>query len=289
MSKKKNLIMESIPESGPLFVPMTNDYLFRAILQRNKKILKGLTCALLGLQDDEVTSVAVINPIELGKAIDEKSFILDILVELNNKNLINLEMQVINEHNWVERSLAYLCRTFNSLKEGDPYSKLRPVHQIGILNFTLFDDAPEFYANYELLNVKSLRRYSDKIKLSVLDLTRIDLATDEDKRKELDYWAELFKSRTWEEICMLAEKEPIFKEVAAEVNKLSSEEQIRQQCLAREDYYRTQLDFKLYYENKLNEKDDAIKEKDEIIKENAETIEEQRKLIAELQARLADK
>ena len=272
MPKKENLINDDIPKSGKLFVPMTNDYLFRAMLQSNKKILKGLTCALLGLKIEEVKSVRIKNPIELGEAIDEKRFILDILVELNMNTYINLEMQVINEHNWVERSLAYLCRTFSSIKKNTPYEKMKPVHQIGILNFTLFEDAPEFYAKYEFLNVKSQRPYSDKLKLSVLDLTRIDLATDEDKARELDYWAELFKSKTWEEIRMLAEKEPIFNEVATEVQKLSKEEKIRQQCLAREDYYRTQQDFHNHYKEQLKAKD--------------KTISEQQKLIEELQAKL---
>ena len=32
----------SIPQSGALNVPMTNDYLFRALLQRNNLVLKGL-------------------------------------------------------------------------------------------------------------------------------------------------------------------------------------------------------------------------------------------------------
>lgn len=296
MSKKENLIMDEIPKSGKLFVPMTNDYLFRAMLQRNKKVLKGITCALLGLRDDEVKSVQIKNPIELGEAIDDKKFILDILVELNKDSYINLEMQVINEHNWVERSLAYLCRTFSSIRKNTPYGKMKPVHQIGILNFTLFEDAPEFYANYEFLNVKSLRSYSDKLKLSVLDLTRIDLATDEDKAKELDYWAELFKSKTWEEIRMLAEKEPIFSEVATEVQKLSKEEKIRLQCLAREDYYRTQQDFHNHYKDQLKaldkaltEKDKALTEKDKALAEKDKALAEQQKKIEELQAKLEAK
>jgi hypothetical protein len=33
----------------------------------------------------------------------------------------------------------------------------------------------------------------------VLDLRQIDMATDEDKAYKLDYWARLFKARTWED------------------------------------------------------------------------------------------
>ena len=48
--------------------------------------------------------------------------------------------------------------------------------KLGLLNFTLFPEHPEFYATYQLLNVKDYSLYSDKLRLSVLDLTRIDLS-----------------------------------------------------------------------------------------------------------------
>ena len=133
------------------------------------------------------------------------------------------------------------------------------------------------------------RPYSDKLKLSVLDLTRIDLATEEDKKKELDYGAELFKSETWEEICMLAEKEPIFSEVATEVQKLSKEEKIRLQCLAREDYYRTQRDNEKYFNRVKQELEEELAKKDKAISEKDKAIFEQQKIIEELQAKLEAK
>ena len=57
---------------------------------------------------------------------------------------------------------------------------------------------------------------------------------------------------------MLAEKDPIFKEVATQVKELTGEEKIRMQCEAREDYYRTQQDVRYYYESQLAEKDKEI-------------------------------
>ncbi|MDY2699069.1 MAG: Rpn family recombination-promoting nuclease/putative transposase, partial [Lachnospiraceae bacterium] len=194
-----------IPDKGPIAIPMTNDYLFRALLQRNNNVLKGLISALLHLDPKDISSVLITNPIELGKTFEEKDFILDIKLIMNNYVIINLEMQVINEHNWPDRSLNYLCRCFDSLEKGDSYTSAHPVIQIGLLNFTLFPEYPEFYATYKFLNVKNYTLYSDKLCLSVLDLTHIDLATKEDKQYQLDYWAALFKSTTWEDLKMLAQ------------------------------------------------------------------------------------
>ena len=229
----------SIPQSGALIVPMTNDYLFRALLQRNNHVLKGLICALLHMKEADISSVIITNPIRLGDSIDNKTFILDINVILNQHHIINLEMQVINLNNWQDRSLSYLARNFDHLKKGEDYPSTHPVIQIGLLDYTLFPEHPEFYSTYQFLNVKNHTLYSDKLRISVLDLSRIDLTTEEDRQYQLDHWAALFKAKTWEELQMLAQNNNYFKEASETVYQLTQEEQIRQQCLAREDYNRT--------------------------------------------------
>lgn len=67
----------------------------------------------------------------------------------------------------------------------------------------------KYYATYMLMNVKNHSIYSDKLRLSVVELNQIEMATEEDKAFQIDYWAALFKAKTWEEIKMLAEKDAI--------------------------------------------------------------------------------
>lgn len=67
---------------------MTNDYMFRIILEKNNYVLKGLICSLLSLKPEEVFSVEIQNPILLNEAVDDKEFILDIKVLLNNSAVI---------------------------------------------------------------------------------------------------------------------------------------------------------------------------------------------------------
>ena len=109
--------------------------MFRALLQQNNKVLTGLIASLLHLSPSEISSVEITNPIILGESINDKTFFLDIRVDLNQNTLINLEMQVINEHNWPERSLSYLCREFDQLSAGQSYESVKPAIQIGLLNF----------------------------------------------------------------------------------------------------------------------------------------------------------
>lgn len=266
---------------GPLTIPMTNDYLFRALLQQNNKVLKGLISSLLHLPLEEIASVEITNPIELGTAIDAKTFLLDIKVLLNNDTIINLEMQVINEHNWPERSLSYLCRSFDNLNKGEDYLMIKPIIQICFLDFTLFPSNPEFYATYQLLNVKNHIVYSDKLRLCVLDLTRIDLATKKDRHYQIDYWASLFKATTWEELVMLAEKNESIAEATETVYKLSQEEMIRLQCEAREDYYRRERTIQRQMHELQTTNEELTTTNKQLVEQNRQLTEELEKLRAE--------
>ena len=97
--------------SGPIAYNMTNDYMFRAILQKNEFVLRGLIGALLHLDQADIKSVEITNPIILGEQIDNKQFVLDINITLNNDICLNLELQVINRTNWQDRSLTKTSHT----------------------------------------------------------------------------------------------------------------------------------------------------------------------------------
>ena len=254
---------------------MTNDYMFRAVLQTNNKVLRGLVSSLLHLKDEEILSVEITNPIILGDSVEKKEIRLDINVILNNHAFINLEMQIANQLNWKDRSLLYLCRSFDSLYHGEDYKEICPVIHIGFLDYTLFKKCPEFYGTYKLMNVKTHQIYNDNFALSVVYLSRIDLATEEDKEHHIDYWAELFKAATWEEIAMLAARNEYLREASNTMFELSADEQIRKQCRDREEYYQ---DLRKY-EKAIEQKDAMIAERDVQLKEATVETERLRMLL----------
>ncbi len=227
--------------TGPVRIRMTNDYLFKATLQSNEFALAGLSAALLHLPPESIKNVEVTNPIILGEDYEEKTIVLDVNVCLNNNTRLNLEIQVVNYHDWPERSTYYACRNFARLHHGELYRDVKPAHQIGILDFSPFPDHPAFYSTYRLRDDASGRLYTDKFSIRVLELNNVSLATDEDKRYNIDKWAILYKSRTWEDIKMVASKDPAIFAAANTIYKLSEDERIRQQCEAREDFLRREL------------------------------------------------
>ncbi len=218
--------------SGAIPYNMTNDYMFRIVLQENETVLRGLVAALIH-QDPESIQTKITNPVLLGNTIGKKDFILDVNVLINNETSMNLEMQVINEHDWTDRSLNYLCRNYTKLIKGDNYFLAKPVIQIGFLNFDLFPKEPEFYATYRMENVKSHSLYSSKLQIGVVELNRIDIATDEDKAYKIDQWARLFKMKDWKGLKAMVKDNKYLEEAAKTIYYLNSDEHIQAVCERR--------------------------------------------------------
>ena len=286
MSNVTFSISQSLAEAtGPIDYTFTNDYMFRAILQENTEVLKALICSMLHISPEQVKSVEITNPIVLGQHIDSKEYVLDITVLMNDDTHIDLEMQVQNENNWQYRSLSYLCRSYDHLAKGQDYALTGAAIHIGFLDFTPFPEAPEFYAKYQLMNVKNHRLYTGKFELNVLDLNHIELATEEDKAYGIDHWAKLFKAKTWEELKMIAKQNVALKQATETLYALNCDQTIRDMCRAREDAIRHENRMK----RELAEANAAIAEKDAAIADKDAKLSDAKAEIADKDAKLADK
>ena len=265
MSQKEKAVisdalkMEGVSEAlkkATGIIPYTflNDYMFRVILQKHKNVLRSIVCACLKLEVGDVQDIVVQNPIEFGEAIDDKTFILDINVLLNNNTIINLEMQVLDLKDWPERSLSYLARSYDNVAKGDEYINVKPVYHIGFLNYTLFPESPEFFARYRMMNTKNHHVYTTKFNLYVVDLTQIKLATQEDVDTGLVYWTQVFKAKTWEELRQMAERNQELQEATEALYVYNQDEIVKEKCRARQDYYNHERGM----QKRMEEKDAAI-------------------------------
>ena len=277
------------------FYGMRNDYMFHAVLQKNEEVLRNLLATLLEIDEAEIESCHIENPIELGKEIEGKECILDVKLTLNNDKVINIELQVYKQTYWINRSLLYWARTYDNLKSGQDYSMLLPAYHIGILDFTLFENYPKFMAQYQILDVEDGYLYSDKLCIKVLDLTQLEKAKQEpETNKKLLKWASIFKAETLEELEQLARGEEVFENMVVTMKKLSEDEKIRMQCEAREDYERCLLTeynagkregIELERENTEKERqraDDAVQRADDAVQRANDAVKRAAELEAEV-------
>ena len=285
--------------TGPVAIRLTNDYIFKRILEKNETVLRALIGSLLHRSIDEITHLHILNPIMPGDAITDRSVVLDVNVEINHGARMDLEMQVVNYKDWPERSLYYACRNYLNLARGQDYDLVAPSWQIGFLDYTIFEDHPSFYSTYKLTDTADHYVYTDKFSIGVVDMSKINLATEKDRQYNIDRWAKLFKAQTWEDIKMLAKQDVYISKAGETYFEISADEHERQLAEAREDVLRRERATKRREKellrsldaahNELAKKDQRIAEKDQRIAEDAQRIAEHEQRIAELEALLAEK
>ncbi len=194
--------------------------------------------------------------------------------------------------------MSYLCRSFDNLTRGSNYIDLAPAVHIGFIDFSLFGDAPEFYATYKMKNIKNHRIYTDKMWLSVVELNSIELATEEDRLHKIDQWAKLFKAKTWEELKAMATTDQYMESAVNTMYELSADRMVKEQCRRRAEYelyqkYQAEENARkdaliAQQRAELANKDAVIANKDTVIANKDIVIADQQAELAELKRRLSE-
>jgi predicted transposase/invertase (TIGR01784 family) len=163
-------------------------------------LLKRLVAAILGITADSITDFRITNPEIPPESLNDKFAHLDINMTVDGQR-VNLEVQVVNEGDYPERTLYYWAREYSSaLHTGNPYSSLPRVIIISIVDFLLFDCA-EYYSEFRPLETTRHELLSDRMIMCYLEVRK--LPKDIDVENELELMLSLFRARTEEDLKQL--------------------------------------------------------------------------------------
>lgn len=172
------------------------DFVFKKIFgnEQHPNILISFLNAVLN-QKDVITSVKILNTDIDKEHIDDKYSRLDIKATTNNKEHINIEIQVKNEYNMVKRSMYYRSKMYESqIIEGDDYDKLARTVCINILDFKCLKN-DRFHNFYRLKEVETNEELTDIQELHFIELPKYKgVSEDEDISNMLEVWTTFIKN-----------------------------------------------------------------------------------------------
>ena len=220
------------------------DFCFKELME-DEEVRNAFLAAVLGINLEEIVESRILPSHLRQKDKDDKLGILDVRVLLNNKEQIDIEIQVTSSEYWAERTLFYLGKMFvDQLKPGEDYQKLEKCIHIGILNFIMFDDE-EYYSRFHFWSDKGRKLYSDKFEIHTLELPK--LAKHDYPETELLKWLQFINAETEEEFKMAAEKDPYIEKAYESLVHLSADERARLEYEAREKQIRDHQFFSRIY------------------------------------------
>lgn len=198
------------------------DFCFKELMEE-ELVRRGFLSALLGISPEEVAETELIPTVLRKVHADDKQGILDVRVKLTDGAQVDIEIQVAPYKMWPERSLFYLCKMFcDQMRAGDSYGKVKKCIHIGILDFNLFKDSPEYYSRFHLWEDTRDELYSDRLEIHILELKKV--RQNQYLESALLDWTRFLCSEEKEEMEAVAERDPYIDAAYQRLMALSEDE-----------------------------------------------------------------
>ena len=187
----------------------------------NEIIRKYFISDVIGIPLKDIRSIRLCNPYLWKRYRKQKQGILDVLIELNNRAKVNIELQIKFYSCWDKRNLFYLAKMYTEdLRVGQDYTKLKKSISISILDFNYTED-PVYHSVYYLRDERG-RMFSDLFEVHIIELRK---TLDGDS--SVDDWIRFFNAQTEEDLDMLQTKNIGIQTAIEEVRRMSMSERMR--------------------------------------------------------------
>ena len=190
---------------------LTNDYIFKRLFSKkgNEDILKDLLESILEIT---IEKVEVMQEIELERVdIKDKLGILDIRAIINENITVDIEMQMVDEKNMIERTLFYWAGLYyTGLKRGQDYKLNNKVITINILMYNIFKKE-NYHTIVTIRDNENNEKITDRLEIHFIELPKF-LKSKEEGNKKLRQWLEFICNKRKGEVEMaVKENEKIAK------------------------------------------------------------------------------
>ena len=173
------------------------DTLFKMLFVEHPDLLQKLVAALMGIPAESITQFTIQNPEMPPESMGEKFCRLDINMAVNGQR-VDLEVQVCNEGDYIERAMFYWAKEFTTaIPAGGNYADLPRTMILSILDFALFE-CSEYASFFQPMEVTRHTLMSDKMGFRFFELPK--LPDEISGKDELLLWLSLFKANTEEEL-----------------------------------------------------------------------------------------
>ncbi|TPE14403.1 Rpn family recombination-promoting nuclease/putative transposase [Clostridium perfringens] len=217
------------------------DFVFKKIFgtEKNKPILINFLNAVIKpttpIKDVEIKN----NDIDKD-FIEDKFSRLDVKATTSNKEHINIEIQVKNEYNMIQRTLYYWSKMYSEqIQNRDNYSKLERTVCINILNFKYLKN-DKYHNAYRLKEITSNEELTDLQEIHFIELPKFneignkEYIENVEKMDALEKWLEFLVEPESNTVRQLELSNEEIKLAKSELYRLSMDSKEREQYNMRE-------------------------------------------------------
>ena len=238
--KKKNIKLT--PKSDDVFKAIFGD-------QRHINILEAFLKAVFERSPIkiEISNLIIGDTSLKPDNAKERKGIVDILAMTSDGKTIDIEIQVADLHDMVNRTLFYGSKMITSqvtkkVKLEDRYKNIRPVIVVAIVDFEI-ENNKDYFNSHAITNLVYHNLYTEKLQIYTLELPKV---SPKDDYTDLWTWLSFIKSKSKKQLEVLKNKIREVDEAMAIYNKFMTNDRLCELAEAREAMY--QLDMNSFYE-----------------------------------------
>lgn len=171
------------------------DFVFKKIFgsEDSSQILISFLNAVLKPKD-LIKEVVIRNSDIEKEYIQDKFSRLDIKATTDKNEIVNIEIQLKNEYNMIQRSLYYWSKLYEEqLSSGERYDKLRRTVCINILDFKYLKN-DRFHNGYRLKEIETNEELTDIQEIHFIEIPKLKkLSSEEEVTDLLEAWIEFLR------------------------------------------------------------------------------------------------
>ena len=234
---------------GPVLLPPTMDFVFKGLFGNEKKpeILISFLNAVLTPEEPITFKDRTLDR----RYRKDKVGVLDLLAQTDKGELVNVEVQLADENDMIERSLFYWSRLFSGqLESGHFYDQLERTICINILDFNLMD-TDDYHSSYRLKERDRNDELTDLLEIHYIELKKMkDIKDVSEVKTQLEAWIEFLKHPESRVSYELAHQHETIREAKEELLALSCDRKYRLHYEARFKEWMDRLNRMHYAEKK---------------------------------------
>ena len=219
------------------------DFVFKKIFgsEKHPRVLISFLNAILK-PINPISNVEIRNSDLEKEFLDDKFSRLDIKARTNKNEIINIEIQLKNEYNMIQRSLYYWSKLYEEqLSEGDRYDKLSRTVCINILDFKYLKN-DRFHNGYRLKEIETNEELTDLEEIHFIEIPKLKkINSEKDIVDVLEGWVEFLRDPESEVVRKLEMTNKEIREAKDELYRLSMDEKERALYFIREKSIRDEI------------------------------------------------
>ena len=226
------------------------DVVFQALFGEvgNESITKGFLETILERKIDSIDLSR--NPILRREFKEEKLGVLDIIAKLDKDEICNIELQIVDKKNIIERILYYWSRLYSrQIKSGEDYKILQKAIVILITDFKIENlEELDYHSRWKIIEDKQGKKIilTQKLEIDIIELPKI-IGKEKEQDNLLD-WLYFLENPKSERVTEKMKENENLKEAVKKLDNLSEDEKMQRIADLRQ---KAIMDEKAIYEKGL--------------------------------------